>query len=524
VASGGAPVDYDEYVPTVKEALEAETRAEFDRRAREQAAAIIDDCAAGRLDSADFAVGLELEANVVDAEGRPRPVPQAVLDLEGTSPELARHNVELHTEPDVLDAAGLRRQKAELEARERAVRAALADGDLELVFDAMWAVPHPAGTRQALGDVVERDGLRFARNMTPNGRYYAIDNDILRRVGGDVAVSLPGIESVPTILVESLATSIQPHLQIPVAGEVHRYLAYAIRTLGPVTALATNSPFLPADCYSDVDPETALDAPLELRVPVFERSVNAGLSEAERMCRVPADVSSAREALDRIVSDVACGPVLSESGDPDGPYGQRHPEFRAKRGTFWRWVRPVVGGDVPRGGDGEPAPGNSTASVRIEYRPLATQPTVADIVGFQALVAGLLSGLAAADHPLVELPWAAARDSFYRAVADGPTADLAWVTDGGEWTDDRARIYEEAFGYARRGLSEAGLDAAAIDDLLGPVEARWAAGATPATWKRDRVRDRVDGGASLPEAIEATYREFARHARETDSFVAFPGV
>jgi hypothetical protein len=116
------------------------------------------------------------------------------------------------------------------------------------------------------------------------------------------------------------------------------------------------------------------------------------------------------------------------------------------------------------------------------------------------------------------LPWTAARDCFYRAVADGPEADLAWVRADGTRTDDRSRTLEEVFTYARRGLDELGVPADEADDLLAPLERRWAARATPATWKRRRVRERLDRGADLVDAIAATGREYADLAGEHESF------
>jgi hypothetical protein len=546
--------DLAAYAAVVRESLTSAARAAFDRRARLEAARIADDCEAGRLDNRDFAVGLELEAPVVDADGRPVPVPGELLEAPGYSPELAVHDVEVHTDPDVLSGDGLRRQRDALRERVAALRSALGP-DREFVLDAMWAVPPAEGSRSYFGGYDEHEGFRFARRMTPNGRYYAIDNDILGRTGGSIPVDLPGVDAVPSILFEATATSIQPHLQVPDAASIPAYLAVASRTMAPVLALAVNSPFLPADCYAEsggdddggerpaVDVETAFAAPQELRIPVFERTVNAGLASGDEKCRVPADVATAREAFGRIAGDVAVAPTpvsdsaaatdgesaASESaggGDSadtgnDGetvPYGDRFPTFRAKRGTFWRWVRPVVGGDVAAGPDG-PAPGNDDASVRVEYRPIPTQPTVDDVVGFQALVSGLVRGLVEADHPITELPWSAARGSFYRVVDDGIDADVQWVTADGDPTDDRSRLYGELFAYARRGLESSGVAADVADELLAPLEARWEARETPAGWKRRRVRDRLDRGASLPEAIADTYREYAELAREHDRFV-----
>jgi hypothetical protein len=509
----------DELVAAVRESLAESTRERFDSRVRAQGSDLAADVRAGRYDSPGFALGLELESTVVGPDGRPVRAPDACFDVVGCGGELGLQNVELHTDPDEFTPTGLERQADELARTAGAVRDVLAgeggrgDPDRSLGMDAMWAVPPAEGTREYVAAATERDGVRVADNMRRVDRYVAIDNDILRRVGGSVSIGLADVDSVPSILFESLATSIQPHLQIPDASDLPAYRNAAVRTMGPLLSLTANSPFLPADCYADTGVEAAFSLPHELRVPVFERSVNDGLAGGREKCRVPADIETTTEAVDRVVADTTYAPVLVDPDEAEGPY----PEFDVKRGTYWRWVRAVFGGSIPRSDDGDVA-GSTERSVRIEYRPLPAQPTVRDTVAVQALTGGLVRGLVAADHPLTDLPWSAARDAFYAAVADGPGADLAWVTAGGDRTDDVDRIYDEVFEFAERGLVASGFDPATAREVLEPVAARRATRTTPSAWKRERVRDRLDGGADLHEAIVETQREYAQLAAAHDSF------
>lgn len=521
----------DEYAAAVNASLSPETRSEFAERVETQADAVAADLTAGRLDSADFAVGLELEAYVTAPDGTLAPAPDGLFDAGGTNPELGVHNVELNTEPDTLDGPGLRRQARRLRELVSDARVRLPD-DRRLALDAMWTVPPTEGTRRYLSAGIERDGVFLASNMHADARYYALDDEVRNRAGGEIELSVPGADlAVPSILLESLAASMQPHLQVPEAAAFPRYHDLAIRTMGPALALAANSPFLPADCYRPIeDPSAVADlleaAPHEHRIPVFEGAINAGLEPDERKVRVPRDLERIEELPERVVADVTYAPHLydrplaaSDAAEPEVPYADRIPEYRHKRGTYWRWVRGVVGGDVPVGPDGEPAsPGNGTASIRLEYRPLPTQPTVRDTVGLQALVVGLLRGLVIEDHPLLELPWAAARDAFYDAVDDGHEADLAWVAEDGRRTADSEVIYEEVFEYARTGLAASGVDESTVDWLLEPIATRYEAGTTPSTWQRERVLETVAGGATLPEAIREAKREYLRRASSTESF------
>jgi hypothetical protein len=162
---------------------------------------------------------------------------------------------------------------------------------------------------------------------------------------------------------------------------------------------------------------------------------------------------------------------------------------------------------------------NDTHSLRIEYRPLPTQPTVTDIVGLQALVVGAVRGLVAADHPVQSLPWEDAEASFYAATADGIDAELHWVTADGERTTDSDAIFAELFEYARHGLSISGVSSDAIDDYLDPIDARVSAGATPSAWKKQQVRQRLADGDDLTAAIEGMQREYIQRSRKDDAFV-----
>ena len=136
----------------------------------------------------------------------------------------------------------------------------------------------------------------------------------------------------------------------------------------------------------------------------------------------------------------------------------------------------------------------------------------------QALVAGLIRGLVEADHPIVELPWAAADASFYSAVESGLDADLEWVTAEGEHTTDSTVIFAEVFDHARRGLEVAGVPAGTVDRYLAPIEARWDARTTPSAWKKARVLAALADGADLPAAIAGMQREYVRRSLETGSF------
>ena len=508
----------DDVVELVNRSLSLDAETPFRERVAEQAEGLRDQLADGRFDNADFAVGLELECYAVDATADTphlARVPDSVFQSAGVNKELGLHNVEVNTDASRMDERGLAQQASEIRARIGAARAGASEVGQELVLDAMFAVPPRSGTEAYVGAVENRDGLVFAENMRQDPRYVAIDNDTLRHTEGDsITLDVPGTTvDFPTILFESLATSIQPHLQVPEASAFPAYYNAAIRTMGPLLALSSNSPFLPADLYGDVaDPEAVVESTHhELRIDVFEQSVNA---TPNPKVRVPRDIEDTEGVLDRLLADDLYAPFLREwieGDDPRESLSDRIWELDHKRGTYWRWLRAVVGGDRV---DAD----NDEYSLRIEYRPLPTQPTVTDIVGLQALTAGLVRGLVDAGHPITELPWSAAEASFYEAVEDGLDADLAWITTDGERTGDSATIFEEVFDYAHRGLEAAGIADAEIDRYLDPIQARWSARLTPSTWKKSRVREALAEGADLETAIERMQTRYINRSLESDSF------
>ncbi|PSP95504.1 hypothetical protein BRC91_02315 [Halobacteriales archaeon QS_4_62_28] len=533
----------DDVVDLVQQSLSGESDAEFRERIEAQAdqlRAAIDD---GRFDNEDFAVGLEVEVYAINEEpepvetdetddeadeeneddvdepympvekweGRLVELPESVF--EGTAAkELGVHNAEINTDPDAFGATGVEVQTTSVEMRIKKARDAARAENRDLILDAMWTIPPEEGSVEYLSAIEERAGVVIADNMRQDPRYVALDNEALAHAGGDITFEVPGAsQEFPTILFESLTSSIQPHLQIPDSDRFPAYYNAAIRTLGPLLSLTTNSPLLPADMYNRIeDPRELLaETHHELRIAAFEQSVNT--SENPKV-RVPKDIETATDIVDRVVEDDLFAPFLREWIEDGGrdSLEDTYWEFDHKRGTYWRWLRCVIGGD-PVDGAGD------DHSLRIEYRPIPTQPTVTDTISVQVLTAGLIRGLIETDHPVAELPWQDAKASFYNAARNGPDADLVWVTAEGERTTDRDKIYGELFEIARAGLASQDVPETRVEEFLEPMEQRWTLCATPSAWKLDRVRSHL-GDHNLEDAIYEMQREYYESSQEHDAF------
>ena len=468
----------------------------------------------GTFDNPQGSIGLEYEFYAVAepdaAEGRTKAtdpgslmrVPRRLLTMIGFEKELGLHNAEMSTSPQPLNRFGLTSQEAEVQSRLAAAQDVTTTEGMRLVSDGLWTIPpHGETARDYLTAAATENDVTIATNMSDAVRYHAMANSDAAEVG--LVLDAPHVSlSTDTVMPESLITSIQPHYQVPQARDLPVYFRYALRIAAPLLALCANSPFFPPDLYDD---ETTIEDALEdgwdeHRISVFETVLNAP-SETTGKVRFPREIESAEQAVDRVADDDLLVPVAVEE---TGRYDDEFAHFRHKHGSFWRWVRPVFDG-----------PSKSAANARIEFRPIAGQPTVHDSISVLAVFAGLMVQLPRIDHPVDELAWETAYDNFYAAMRRGIDANLLWITEEGHETRQLDAIYDDLLGQAEAGLRAKGLPDHEIDRYLRPLRTRVEHRTTPATWKRDRARDAADAGADLSTAIETAQHEYFERQERT---------
>jgi hypothetical protein len=387
----------------------------------------------------------------------------------------------------------------EVEAKLAATDDWAAGRGVRLVSDGLWTLgPADHSVATYLLEATHEEGLVLAINVSNAVRYHGFASSE-RPISGRIDV--PGVtvtadNSGPV----SLTTSIQPHVQLERAADLPRQFGYALRLAAPLLALGVNSPLFPPELYDDPDPETVLkDGWAENRIAIYEGVMNP--PEGPRKVRFPDDLDSPTDAVDRIVEDRALVPAAIGAGER---FDDAFVHFRHKHGSFWRWVRPVFDGAS-----------TSDANVRIEFRPLPGQPTLRDTMAFVAAFAGAVTGLPAEDHPVEDLPWERARENFYAVARDGLAADLTWITADGERTTDVECCLDDVLDGAVSGLQAKGLSAERAADWVAPLRDRARRHRTPASWKRSVVADRLDGGASLADAVHDAQRAYLKNQRET---------
>ena len=444
-------------------------------------ATMLDD---GRFETSDGMTGLELELNLIDAEGRPAMRNAEVLSLVADpafQTELGRFNLELNAPPRSITGAGLGDyERGLLESLRRAAeRSAEAGCSLVLI-----------GMLPTLGP----EHLVLA-NLSANERYRLLNDEMAGARGGKFTVDIAGVERLSSasdsIVPEAACTSVQFHLQVP-PERFDRYWNASQAIAGAQVAVGANSPYLHGrrlwaetrialfQQATDTRPDELKAQGVRPRVWFGERWITSVLELFEENVRFFPPLLPLREDEDPLA-------VLRAGGVPGLA------ELRLHNGTVYRWNRPVY--DVT---DGRP-------HLRVENRVLPSGPTVTDLLANAAFYFGLVRQLAEEERPIwSRLPFEAARDNFHAGARSGIEATVFWPGAGEIPVSELVRTVLLPKAYA--GLDRFGVDPAQRDRLLGIIEQRCRLGRNGATWQAEAVRaaehDRgLSRGAALHEML-----------------------
>lgn len=438
----------------------------FERALRAETQALHDLIETGALSQRAPVVGLELEAWLIDADGRPSARNAeflTALACPDVVTELGRFNVELNVPPQPAAGDGLRRLHDDLQALWTRCTSTAAALGLQVV--SIGILP------------TVRDADLTLANVSDRARYRALNTQVLRqRHGRPIRLDIVGDDGTELhcehhdVMLEAAATSFQVHLQVPADAAVRAYNA-ALWASPFTVAVAANAPLLFGRRLWQ-----------ETRVPLFEQALNVGSRElggGEVLSRVTFGRDYAGWSLAEVFRENAeCfEPLLPvEAGEPVA----RLPHLRLHNGTIWRWNRPLVGFDD-----------DATPHLRVEHRPMAAGPTIVDMMANLAFAVGLIADAAAAETPPeAVLPFTALRRRFHAAARDG----LAARCEGGDVTGETLReaLLGGLVGRARDGLVRLGVTPALADGWLQIVEARVVCAGTGAAWQL-RELDRCGG-------------------------------
>jgi hypothetical protein len=429
--------------------------------------------------------GLEIELNLVDADGDPVMRNASVLD-EIADPdfvtELGQFNIEINVPPRRLAERGLTGFEEQVRASLNHAEESAATVDAHLVMIGIL----PTLTGQHL----------TTETLSANPRYALLNDQIFAARGEDMQIAIDGVERLQvqcdSIAPEAACTSAQFHVQVSPENFANYWNA-AQAIAGVQVALGANAPFL-----------FGRELWRETRVPLFEQATDTRAEELKAQGVRPRVWFGERwitSIFDLFEENVRYFPALlpiTEDEDPaellDRGEIPKLPELTLHNGTIYRWNRPVyaVVGGKPH--------------VRVENRVLPAGPTVADIMANAAFYFGLIRHLAEEDRPVwSQMSFNAAEENFHSGARHGIDATMYWPGLGNLPATEL--VLRRLLPMAAEGLDRWGVAPAERDRYLGIIAGRCLAERNGATWQ---VLASHRTSASRPEALRAMlcdYRE-----------------
>ena len=407
-------------------------------------------------------IGAEQEMFLVDRDFQPAPKAVEILqriDDPRITHELALFNLEANLDPLAFGGDCLSRMEAGLrEVLDIARRAAL-EVDADVVLTGILPTLHKSHLT--------------LQNMTPEDRYYALNDALNQLRGSTYKLYLRGVDELliehANVMLEAANTSFQVHFQVG-AEEFARLYNIALVAAAPVLAVAAGSPLLFGKRLWR-----------ETRIALFQQSTDTRSARPEMRDIKPRVHFGTHWVDDSVLEifreDIARYRVLLGQEIEENPLEElaagRVPKLRAlllHNSTIWRWNRPCYGIS-----DGKP-------HLRIENRVLGSGPTVNDEMANAAFWFGLVSALAHQERDVRELiDFDDCRANFVAAARLGLDSHLHWWGKR-ETQSARRLIIETLIPLAREGLQAGELDEADIDNYLGIVEGRVESKQTPSAW------------------------------------------
>jgi hypothetical protein len=449
-----------------------------------------------RFDDDRASVGMEVELNLTDDDGRPAMTNAAVLERIADADfqtELAQFNVEINVAPRRLTGGVL----GELED---AIRETLntAEERARTVATHMMII--------GILPTVDADHL-CADTLSANPRYALLNEQIFAARGEDLHIDITGPERLvayaDTIAPEAACTSVQLH-QLVDPEDFARHWNAAQAVAGIQLAVGANSPYF-----------FGRELWRETRIALFEQATDTRPEELKAQGVRPRVWFGERwvtSIFDLFEENVRYFPALLPVCGEEDPFETlaqgRTPklaELRLHNGTVYRWNRPIY--DV--GSDGTP-------HLRVENRVLPAGPTCQDTLANAAFYYGLVRMLADDDRPLwSQMSFSAAEENFHAGARDGLGARVFWPGVGEVPASEL--VLRRLLPLAHEGLDRWGVDPSDRERLLGIVEQRCLAQRNGATWQAETFHAlyddrRLDREQALRE-MTVRYRELM-HANE----------
>ncbi|MEM7298533.1 MAG: CBS domain-containing protein, partial [Bacteroidota bacterium] len=306
--------------------------------------------------------------------------------------------------------------------------------------------------------------------MTPNPRYWALNEMMKKARGDDFNLNIRGINELvirhESVLFEACNTSFQMHLQITPNDFIKSY-NWAQAIAGPVLGISANSPLL-----------LGRELWAETRIALFQQSIdtrNSSYALKDQQARVTfGDSWAFNSVADFYKNEIARYKIIfaKEIKENSLQVLERGevPKLEAictHNGSIYRWNRPCygIGGGKPH--------------LRIENRYIPAGPTVIDEMANFAFWVGLMIGRPKEyDDIDKKMDFNDAKSNFIKAARTGKESVMTW---NGHLISVRDLISNELLPIAQQGLEKVNVDPKDIQKYLSVIENR-ALGLTGAQW------------------------------------------
>lgn len=445
-------------------------------------------------------IGAEQECCIVTPTWRPAECAQELLEKvqdDHFTTELAKYNIEVNLDPMELTGNCF----------------SLMENHLREMLDKGQQVARSLDSSLLLTGIlptISKHELEFDF-MTPNPRYWALNEMIKRSRGTDFSLYIRGIDELSvqhdSVLFEACNTSFQLHLQVDPDDFVAAY-NWSQAIAGPVLSVCCNSPLLLGrELWS------------ETRIALFQQSIDtrsSSLALTDKQARVSfgsdwefgsiADIYKNNIAehevlLARDIEQDAL--ALLQQG--------KTPKLKAlglHNGTVYKWNRACYG------------VGGGKAHTRIENRYIPAGPTVLDEMANFAFWIGLMLGRP--DHiedVANHMDFREAKGNFIKAARNGKHVVLDWFGNPYSAAD---LIVETLLPMAKKGLESQGIDQQDIDRLLKIIEDR-AKGSTGADWQVRNFR-KLKKHMKADDALVELTRFMEKNAASGEVVANWPDV
>ncbi|HEY6278022.1 MAG TPA: glutamate-cysteine ligase family protein [Streptosporangiaceae bacterium] len=445
-------------------------------------------------------VGLEIELNLVDADGEPSMRNADVLDAiadPAWATELGQFNLEINVPPRQLDGGALADLESEVRASLNAADAKARSTGSRLVM---------IGILPTLAEDQMHEGI-----LSANERYKVLNEQIFAARGENMRIEIDGAERLLThadsITPEAACTSVQLHVQVsPEAFASYWNAAQAIA--GVQVALAANSPFL-----------FGRQLWHETRITLFEQATDTRPDELKYQGVRPRVWFGERwitSVFDLFEENIRFFPALLPICEDEDPLAEldrgtcpQLAEMSLHNGTIYRWNRPVY------------AVVDGTPHLRVENRVLPAGPSVADVLANAAFYYGLVRALVEDERPIwTQMSFATAAENLHTAARDGLDSQLYWPGLGDVPVCEL--VLRRLLPLAREGLNSWGVGPAHTQRLLGIIEQRCLTGQNGATWQIGEVAASEGDGAGRQEALRLMTQRYIDHMHTNEPVHDWP--